>query len=242
MCTVTFIPVNQTVFITSNRDEQSNRAPAFVPAAYKLNTGSVLFPRDSAAGGTWIAVHENSNAVVLLNGALTAHVPAPPYRKSRGLIVLDLIDSPTPYISFTVMNLNRIEPFTAIIYDDQRLFECRWDGVEKQTRQLDEKLPHIWSSATLYNTEVTNRRNSWFDKWTLKNQFPDQDSILHFHQFTGENDPHNDLCMNRNGIICTVSVTSMAISEQHAIVKYYDLPLQKNHITKLAFEKTLVGR
>src|SRR5437773_862042 len=91
MCTVTFIPQGDTAFITHNRDEKSSRAKAIAPKQYIINGYALLFPRDSAAGGTWIAVNESGAAAVLLNGGFVKHPYRPPYRKSRGLVFLDII-------------------------------------------------------------------------------------------------------------------------------------------------------
>ena len=92
MCTVTFIPAKDRIYLTSNRDEKHWRTAALPPAAYEFDSGKMLFPKDGDAGGTWVAAHENGNAIVFLNGGLVAHVPNPPYRKSRGLILLDLLN------------------------------------------------------------------------------------------------------------------------------------------------------
>src|SRR5688572_4604888 len=97
MCTVTFIPGSQGILLTSNRDEKIERATAVYPASYVFPPGNIMFPKDADAGGTWMAVHENGNAIVLLNGGIIKHIPTPPYRKSRGLIVLDLISNEEPY-------------------------------------------------------------------------------------------------------------------------------------------------
>src|SRR5258708_172671 len=105
MCTVTYIPARDGFFLTSNRDENSGRPPAVPPFLYPMKTGSILFPRDAQAGGSWFAVHENGNALVLLNGALTRHQPAPPYRRSRGLILLELADTVHPLYRFGEMDL-----------------------------------------------------------------------------------------------------------------------------------------
>src|SRR5688572_20600569 len=123
MCTVTYIPVNDSFFFTSNRDEKDWRTPALPPSVNEHHSGKILYPKDSNAGGTWIAGHENGNLVVFLNGAFVAHTPQPPYRKSRGLVLLDLIDHSTPFNSFLAINLNNIEPFTAVVRDNGRLFE-----------------------------------------------------------------------------------------------------------------------
>src|ERR1700683_1833329 len=131
MCTVTFVPVGDKIYITSNRDEKILRSNAIAPAIYKLKTGNILFPRDKDAGGTWFAVHENGNAVVLLNGGWRKHIPHPPYRKSRGLILLDIIDSENPLSTFFSSNFTEIEPFTSVLWFMSQLFECRWDGKHK---------------------------------------------------------------------------------------------------------------
>jgi len=84
MCTVSFIPVGGKLFISSNRDEKRSRKIALPPAQYEYNELKFVFPKDADAGGTWIAVKENGDAAVLLNGAFINHIAEPPYRKSRG--------------------------------------------------------------------------------------------------------------------------------------------------------------
>lgn len=241
MCTVTFIPSKHTIFLTSNRDEKIGRSLAVPPVVYRGVTGKMLFPKDGDAGGTWIASHENGNAVVFLNGGFIAHIPDPPYKKSRGLILLDLLDSESPINEFESFDLNRIEPLTAIIYSGNKLYECRWDGEEKYIKQLDETSPHIWSSVTLYNHDVIEKRQKWFVEWMQVNNSPQQKEILDFHQFTGDGDDHNDLCMNR-GQVYTVSVTSLALNSDAASMQYLDLKNQKSYQKELVFEKTIAGR
>jgi hypothetical protein len=242
MCTVTFIPAQDKVFLTSNRDEKSWRSTALAPDVYDLPSGKVMFPKDADAGGTWIAAHENGNAIVFLNGGWVCHIPQPPYRKSRGLILLDLLDSTMPYHHFLSINLNNIEPFTAIIWEDNHLYECRWDGVLKYDQALDASVPHIWSSVTLYNQDVISKRKNWFETWLHKNGTPFQDDILHFHQFTGDGDEHNDLMMNREGRVSTVSVTSMAIGHHAVDIHYLDVKNNQTFEQELAIEKSMAGR
>ncbi len=242
MCTVTFIPVKGKIYLTSNRDEKKTRLDAISPAVYESESGKMLFPKDAEAGGTWIAAHENGNAIVFLNGGFKAHEPQPPYRKSRGLILLDLIEGATPYNSFIAIKLNRIEPFTAIIWDEHHLFECRWDGEQKHTKQLDAHRPHIWSSVTLYDVDVSSRRNLWFENWIKKNDHPSMKEIMHFHQFTGDGDTHNDLRMNRHGKLFTVSVTSLLINSKEAIMEYLDFKNNMQTKGSLILEKSMVIR
>lgn len=241
MCTVTFIPSKHTVFLTSNRDEKQWRSPASMPSIHKGISGNILFPRDGDAGGTWIGAHENGNAIVFLNGGFFAHTPAPPYRRSRGLILVDLIDRPEPFNSFLTIELENIEPFTAVIWDDHRLFECRWDGDKKHVLPLDASEPHIWSSVTLYNPAIIQKRKQWFDQWIKERNMPSLQNILDFHLFTGDGDSHNDLKMNR-GQTFTVSVTSMAISADRVQMQYLDIINDKSFQQELVFEKSMAGK
>jgi hypothetical protein len=242
MCTVTFIPVKEKTFITSNRDEKQKRSHALSSAVYPMQTGKILFPKDSDAGGTWFAVHENGNSLVFLNGGWVNHQSKPPYRKSRGLILLDLLDSEMPFHSFLAVSLHNIEPFTAIIRDDGQLFECRWDGHEKYYYPLDREVPHIWSSVTLYDEEVIARRRSWFDDWLKENPFPSQEDILNFHLFSGSGDGHNDPLMNRKGEVYTVSITSAEIGSSGALVKYLDMLQDQAYVQELVFTKTALEK
>lgn len=241
MCTVTFIPSSSRYIFTSNRDEKAGRSTAIPPEAYPFDSGNILFPKDADAGGTWIAVHENGNAIILLNGAFAAHKPKPPYKKSRGLILVDLIDSSSPAVSFQAINLNNIEPFTAIIWNDNHLFECRWDGKTKHSVLLESNQPMIWSSSTLYDETIIAKRKSWFDEWMGKDATPTQENILHFHQFTGDGDKQNDLMMNRDGVVATMSITSIAITETKAEMLHLDVRQQKTIRASLTLEKSIAG-
>jgi hypothetical protein len=242
MCTVTYIPAKESLYITSNRDEKNWRTDAMPPQVYEFLSGKIMFPKDSHAGGTWIAVHENGNFAVFLNGGLVAHTPNPPYRKSRGLILLDLLDHTTPYNCFLAINLSNIEPFTAIIRDMGKLFECRWDGLKKHHHQLDAELPHIWSSVTLYGDNIIAKRKSWFDEWITSNGNPSTGDILHFHQFTGDGDESNDLRMNRSGKVFTVSITSIEINQSGLTMDYLDLKNDQSFSGQMLYDSSITGR
>ena len=242
MCTVTFIRVKEKVFITSNRDEKHWRASAAAPALYALKKSKALFPKDADAGGTWFAILENGNTIVFLNGGWQKHIPNPPYRKSRGLILLDFADEEMPFNAFIKSNLENIEPFTAIIWQDNQLFECRWDGNKKFHLALDAGIPHIWSSVTLYDENTIAKRRQWFEEWLKKNPKPSQEDILHFHQFTGDGDTNNDLLMNRDGFVFTVSVTSAFFTDEMVSMKYIDVRNQQTYLHELILNKAITAK
>lgn len=223
MCTVSFIPSNGKFHLTSNRDEKSTRLPALAPLIYKMDTCNLLFPKDANAGGTWVALKDNGDAAVLLNGGLHPHVQQTAYAKSRGLVLLDILQNKQPYHCFTEYDCSNIEPFTLVLFCSYKLYECIWDGVQKHVQQLDVAKPYIWSSVTLYSPEVIAKRKQWFVDWISQTEKPLQDEIFHFHRFTGEGDSANDFFMNRNNETKTVSITSICIDAGEYEMMYWDV-------------------
>ena len=227
MCTVTFIPIKNKYFLTSNRDEKYSRKNAVPPTIYTIGKSKLLFPKDASAGGTWIALHENGNAAVLLNGAFVKHNSSPDYKNSRGQILLEIIEAINPVRFFTRMNLSMIEPFTLVVFDDNFLYECRWDGALKHCVQLKKNRHYIWSSSTLYDANVAKKREQWFAAFLNKHPNPTQEDILLFHQSAGEGDKQNDLKIDRDGLVSTVSVTSISLDNETGNMKYLDLKENK---------------
>lgn len=223
MCTVSFIKIGEDVFITSNRDEQTARPAALPPKKYAMQSGNIIYPKDGLAGGTWIAMHENGNAMVLMNGGKEAHVPHLPYARSRGLVFLEIFDSISPIEMFRNIELENIEPFTLIIWEQNQLWEMTWSGSAKSEERLSEEEPHIWSSSTLYDLSVREKRESWFHKWYGKQKVITKEAVENFHEFAGEGDLSIDLRMNRAGILQTVSITSILLNTRQQSFDYKDL-------------------
>jgi uncharacterized protein with NRDE domain len=240
MCTVTFIPVRKSVFITHNRDEQNLRTKAFAPDHYLVHGTSVLFPKDGKAGGSWAGMNEFGHAAVLLNGAFEKHIPVPPYRKSRGLIFVDLLSSPDLLLSFQATDLRKIEPFTIVYWNGQELYELRWDAEKRFILQLDGTASHMWSSATLYDDVTINKRLSWFKQWKQKYAAPAIEDIIAFHLNGGDGDHANDLRMSRDGQLSTLSITAMEISRQQGKMKYMDLSDGSTKDVGIIFKKSRV--
>ncbi len=243
MCTVTFIPTTDGVYLTSNRDEGHMRKTAIHPQTYQLPGGmTLLCPLDADRGGTWIAARQNGDAVVLLNGADSAHLRRPPYRESRGIILLQLLEQNDPAASFDQMELQDIEPFTLVLYCDHRLFECQWDGRIKTRQMLDPRQPQIWSSSTLYDEEVKSRRREWFQQW--RNRTPELTSpaILDFHHHAGNTDTRNALVMKRGEQMSTVSISQIFITKSFSSMSYLDLRQQQHYDAVMPLSENITKR
>lgn len=233
MCTVTYLPYKDGCLLTSSRDEHIARPAAIAPAVYQHGDASLVYPKDAKTNGTWLAVTENGNAAVLLNGAFVKHVSAPPYRKSRGLVLLDIIAAESPESFFLTMHLENIESFTVVLYIDGFLFEGRWDGKKKYFVQLNEHEKYIWSSATLYTPETVEKRRSWFSKWVEENEDLSVEAALNFHRFAGDGDTANAIFMNRDNQLLTVSITAIDMRTDAATMHYYDVAINEHFVTTM---------
>lgn len=231
MCTVSFVVHNETVIITSNRDEKVIRPSAIPPKSYNCKGKNLVYPKDQKAGGTWFVADADGTVLVLLNGGITKHEVQFSYRRSRGLIALDIICSDSPKDFWSVINLENIEPFTVVLYQDKKLYELIWDGETKRSTNLDETQNHIWSSVTLYPADVRKKRSRWFFDFLKANNEISASAMLGFHRNTEGNDSENGLIINRENTLKTVSITQVVIGQNKRAIAYHDLVQEQEFST-----------
>ncbi|MBN2598574.1 NRDE family protein [Labilibaculum sp.] len=238
MCTLTYIPIGpDDFFFTTNRDENPKREAEF-PKEYLIGESFVLYPKEKTAKGTWMMCHENDFALCLLNGAFEKHIYKPPYKKSRGVMVLEFLEFASTIDFLKYYDFSGMEPFTLLVlkYKDSRsLEEIRWDGETFHYRRLNSSKPNIWSSSTLYNKEAREMRQHWFDNWLGKCNNFSSEEILSFHKTTGKDDTFNGLVMNRNEKVKTLSITQ--IRRENKIVSMHHHDLKKNKSRYVCFSK-----
>lgn len=226
--------------LTSNRDENAARSPQNISTQF-LRDQKLAFPRDTQAGGTWIAASSADRTVCLLNGAFEQHRRRPPYKRSRGLMVLDYFEHSNTRHFLDGYDFPGMEPFTMIIIEKGDLFELRWDGGLRHIRQLDPRGFYIWSSATLYEEAVKEKRQQWFREWLDGRRDFSREAALAFHRYAGDGDSWNDVVMNRDGLVQTVSITSI-VKEAGAIeMHYHDLINEQVKQEKILLSGEVVG-
>ncbi len=227
MCTVSFVASNDQTIITSNRDEKVLRESALEPKNYLINNKNIIFPKDTKAGGTWFAVSDEGTVVVLLNGASEKHQLKANYRKSRGLVVLDLIATYSPILEWESIDLYGIEPFTIVLFQDEKLYQLRWNEIQKETIFLDATQNHIWSSSTLYDAEIRQKRGNWFLDFTATKVNLEPEDLFHFHRYTEDQNQEHGLVINRGDVLKTVSITQTVIEQNKVEILYSDLIAKK---------------
>lgn len=222
MCTVSFVCYNDTIIITSNRDENVIRL-AIPPKNYLLKGKNVIYPKDPKSGGTWYVVDEKGTVLVLLNGADEKHQVKLPYRKSRGVIVLEMISSNSPKEFWDAIELENIEPFTLVLFQNKQLFQLRWNGIEKSVLNLNTNKNHVWSSSTLYSKDIREQRSNWFYTFLNNNPEVTETELLHFHRYTEAENKEHGLVINRNNELKTLSITQSVIEKNKVSIRYLDL-------------------
>jgi len=226
MCTITYLPLSSSSFIlTSNRDEGRYRKIALPPDKYAVHGVDVYFPKDMDAYGTWFAAAKKFT-LCIMNGAFHPHQHNPPYRLSRGIMLLDFFLYNNVHDFVTQYNFEGIEPFTLLIFEqsaETTIHEIRWDEKQIYTAIKDATVPLIWSSAQLYPKEVILQREEWFAAWLQANKEFTMDRIINFHKTGGTGDSNTDLLMNRDGKVFTVSITSVLRSNNENIMRYEDM-------------------
>ena len=215
MCLLTFVPIDATKFlITSNRDENIKRPRAIPPKNYKFNGSKLICPIDPTSNGTWIATNSKFT-LVILNGGHTKHAYSPPYRKSRGKIIIDFLEFDSISNFYDNYDFSGIEPFTLLEFkhgSKLEISELRWDENGKSLERLDPSLPAIWSSVTLYNPEAIANRKTHFESFLKENkQDLSSKSLLEFHHLKNEDDLENGNFMKRPNGIMTVNITQIEI-------------------------------
>lgn len=234
MCTVTYLPLQDGFILTHNRDEHPRRSES--PLEQKtLSKATAVFPRDSEAGGTWIAGASDGRACCLLNGAFVKHERKPPYRKSRGLLLLEALEFKDWFEFTDHIDLDHIEPFTMLFFKPgYHPIEFRWDGSSKYLSNLEQQ-PHFWCSSTLFPPSMQKTRKQVFSQWLKDHQGPwSPEAVRQLHLDGGVGDPRNNYVMNRDNHVCTISITQIKI--QHSLLYLQHLNLISSQVQTSTLE------
>ena len=227
MCTVTFIPLKGGEYIfTHNRDEKLSRKSSLPPKERTFGKQKLIYPVDADKNGTWFCCDKENRVICILNGAYKKHVSQPPYKKSRGIVVLEAFLHNSFHSWIETVDLRGIEPFTMVLFEKDTLIEFRWDENQKHTSLLPTTQPHIWSSATLYTKEAIHLREKWLAEW-LKQHPSSPESLFQFHNYGGESTKETKLKMEIMGSHQTVSITQLHLNKLDRKMKHVNFVSQE---------------
>ncbi len=228
MCTVSYFPISSNEFtLTSNRDVSKARMIATLPEKRTIYDRDFLAPIDKDANGTWIFTTPAGITACLLNGAFENHVANPPYRKSRGHIVLEILNFFSVQEFAEKVDLDAIEPFTLVLIESQNqlqsLYTLIWDGAQKHFEKLDATQPHIWASSTLYTQEQKAYVRKSYDKLVSGIEIENLEKELQSFHWCGIPKTNPEVIRIDNTTHHTVSTTQIVRQNEKVVMHYFDL-------------------
>lgn len=208
MCIISvFTSENEDFILTQNRDESYLRPTSDEIISNEIHNQIYFGPQDQVSGGTWLYYSEQYICCVL-NGEYKKHSHNPPYKMSRGLLILEVLKYPSIQTFINEIDLKGIEPFTLLIIDrkSKEKIILVWDETTKHIEDLTFVNEIIRSSSPLYTCAEKEFHKSEIS--SLKNKTPSEIFNL-----------HNALKLEPNNRFPTVQTTSISqlISENNQI-------------------------
>ena len=222
MCTLSYIPVDEGYIFTHNRDERMDRLSSKNIVQKQSGKRTIYFPQDLEANGTWMAYSPKFRSACILNGGQKKYSRKTSYRKSRGLMVLESFEAETVEDFYLNYNFTDIEPFTLILKGENEFCALIHDEDSTHLKHFNPSEKLIWSSTTLYSSEVRQKRELWFENWISGDPGFTPENISKFHRSAGEGKEESDLIMSRWGILKTVSITQIIETQDSKKINYWD--------------------
>lgn len=218
MCTVSWLRMGGRVELFSNRDERRSRGAAEPPRVF-VNAGvRYISPVDADAGGTWIAANEFGLAFCLLNKWPARSRETTP--RSRGLVILKLVDCRTPdevRSRFEGMRLEPFAPFSLLAVEDADsalLFE--WDG---RTKNVGSARDGLLTSSSFEPASVAERRRGEYRR-LLETAGLCPVTLGMFHASHADGPSAFSVCMHRHDAR-TVSHTRLVLDRDAVTFRYW---------------------
>ncbi len=208
MCTVTIYRLSDKIYFTQNRDESKNRERAIPPSWHGKLGDRWLYPIDPLSGGSWFVAHENKARVyALFNGAAHKHKHEPPYRKSRGRILLELLEFDDAQSYFHNTDFHGIEPFSVLSLEGTEVTLFRFDGQHISQENIGIETEIIYSSSTLYDPQSRIERARVYHQYS--ENFETWEDVISFHQLPTI-DHHEGIMIDRPQV-ATQNIFSLAL-------------------------------
>jgi Transport and Golgi organisation 2 len=236
MCTVSVVPIKNGLVFTFNRDEKPERHTPHFMVHEKLAHKEIYYAKDSKAGGTWFAADSLGNAAMLFNGAFSKHEKQAVYKKSRGVILLAVISAQNMLRFYDAEDLEAVEPFSILLFENGKLYRLTWDGIIKHAAPLSNETNYIFSSATLYDEMMQQQRRLWLAEFFIQQQQITGNAMFQFHSYYKKEDKQNGLIIERPGGCSTLSISQLIVTTEAAEIKHLDLKTGEEYQHQITFD------
>jgi hypothetical protein len=237
MCTLTFVPTEDGYLVGMNRDELLTRPLALPPKRFQRGGVEMVYPSEPS-GGTWIACNDRGNLLALLNWTASGSPRWGEKRKTRGLVIPELIgepDFPAANSHFYQMNLDGLFPFRLVeVFGSERtITEWRWDGVAIRKMEFPWARNH-WFSSSLSDLLAEEERGRTCQAAAGEPAAGTNDWIRRLHRSHVPDPGPFSVCVHRQDA-ATVSYTEVRCSRMQISMGYLDgNPCMKNGFDEFA--------
>ena len=229
MCTVTIVPHDRGVRVTSNRDELRLRPAALSPRIYDLDGRLAAFPLDPQGGGTWVGVNDAGLIVALLNRndtPRTTDTPRSRRPRSRGLIARDLLRHGS--VSDALATAARLdptafEPFRIVTVRSGLAGTATSDSERITCKQHALEGPLMFTSSSLGDDLVERPRRRLFERLVAGRARDWLDGQIRFHRHQWSRHPEISVRMARADAM-TVSQTVVEVARRGSGLLYEAAP------------------
>ena len=217
MCTIAWLPRTDGFTLWHSRDEHRSRGVAVPPLVEHGNGVGWISPRDSDSGGTWVGVNSFGVSVGIANLFVDGR-PVPPGRKiSRGLLVEQLLDSPSTLQverRLRAFDLEPFEPFTLVALEAGRdPFILRWD--RSSSAAVAPLGSHLLVTSAGGSRSIEERRIHLF---APGEQGMTADTIEQLYRVPPGSEPAS-VCVHRPDVM-TVSLTRIEVGIRQVSLTY----------------------
>jgi hypothetical protein len=227
VCTVSIVPAENGLRLICNRDERRSRPLALPPQWRSIEERRVVYPTDSASGGTWIGANDAGLVLALLNRSAISDPPAFPISAwSRGVIVPSLLSYGRLVQALDAaldLPLIRFKPFRLAAIHGREVALLTSDGRQLTRTRLNVSTPLLWTSSSLGDVLVEGPRSALFER-LVRQRAPTEwrQAQQRFHRHRWRKHPELSVVMNRPDA-CTVSRTIVDVANGWITMRYYPL-------------------
>jgi hypothetical protein len=218
MCTLTIIPLPGGYRLATNRDEKRSRPRAEGPASHSIGATRALWPTDTLAGGSWVAVADSGLTLSIQNVNPTPPVQLPPALVSRGVIIPKVVcagSAEAAIVRLKRMTLDAHAPFRLVAVDEREIVEARWDRsrLEIARRPLE---PACFVTSGLGDALAAPRVGLW--ELFLTEHGPTAAMQDEYHRHYWPDRPEISVMMSREAAR-TVSTTSVEVTRHGGAIR-----------------------
>jgi transport and Golgi organization protein 2 len=213
MCTVSWRHNDEGYELLCNRDELHTRKPARPPCIKTRSGVQFVAPIDGDHGGSWIAVNEFGLTFCLLNNSDHSRYQTRRPATSRGLFLMELVDSSSLDAAnrrLTQLRLESFRPFDlAVLQPHKSCLLVHWTGLDLVIEQDGENAMPLLSSSFDQVGVAKHRRRIFHNLLTREGKITSA-LLDEFHRSHAPAASAYSPCMHRQDA-CTVSFSRVRV-------------------------------